>query len=64
MLTILSWIVFLPAVGWNIALLCVAFGDLMSDTAKIAWTNKRNLRDLAISLVLLFVPGVYLFGWF
>lgn len=64
MLTILAWLVFVPAVFWNIIIFCVAFGALMSPTSKIEWTNKQNLRDLAISLLVLFVPGVYLFGWF
>lgn len=64
MLTILAWIVFIPALIWNFTLFCVAFSDLMSNKYKIEWTNKRNLRDLAFSLIVLFVPGVYLFGWF
>ena len=64
MFTILAWALFVPAVVWNFIIFCVAFGALMSPTSKIEWTNKRNLRDLAISLLVLFVPGVYLFGWF
>jgi hypothetical protein len=64
MLTILSWVVFVPAIIWNITLFSVAFGDLFSADPKLAWTNKRNIRDMVISLVLLFAPGVYLFGWF
>ena len=64
MLTILAWLVFVPAVGWNILIFGVAFGALMSPNPEIEWTNKRNLRDLAISVLILVVPGVYLFGWF
>lgn len=63
MLTILSWIVFIPAVVWNVTLFFIAFSDIMSDQ-KIKWANKRNLRDLAISLAVLLIPGIYLFGLF
>jgi hypothetical protein len=64
MLSILAWIVFVPALVWNITIFIVAFGDLMSSKAKIEWTSARNIRDLALSLAILFIPGVYLFGWF
>lgn len=64
MFTILAWLVFVPAVFWNVTLFFVAFSDLMSNKSRIEWTNKRNLRDLTLSLIILFVPGVYLFGWF
>ena len=64
MLTIIAWLVFVPAAGWNIIIFSVAFEALMSPNSEIEWTSKRNLRDLTISLIILFVPGVYLFGWF
>jgi hypothetical protein len=64
MLSILAWIVFVPALIWNFIIFIVAFGDLMSPKAKIEWTSARNIRDLALSLTILFIPGVYLFGWF
>lgn len=64
MLTILAWLVFVPAVVWNFILFCVSFSDLMSDNSKIEWKRMKNLRDLILSLLVLFVPGVYLFGWF
>jgi hypothetical protein len=64
MLSILAWIVFVPALIWNTTIFIVAFGDLMSPKAKIEWTSARNIRDLALSLTILFIPGVYLFGWF
>jgi hypothetical protein len=64
MLSILAWIVFVPALVWNITIFILAFGDLMSPNAKNAWTSTRNIRDLAFSLIVLFIPGVYLFGWF
>jgi hypothetical protein len=64
MITIFAWLVFIPALIWNVLLFAIAFGDLMSLKGKIAWTKLRNIRDLVISLALLFIPGVYLFGWF
>lgn len=63
MLTIMAWVVFIPALIWNITLLFIAFGDIIGDS-KISWVNTRNLRDLILSLAVLFIPGVYLFGWF
>lgn len=63
MLTILAWIVFVPAIIWNITLLIIAFSDIMGDQ-KIHWFNRRNMRDVTISLLILFVPGIYLFGVF
>jgi hypothetical protein len=27
------------------------------------WANFRNFRDVILSLVVLLIPGVYLFGW-
>lgn len=64
MLTILSWIIFVPALFWNVILLCVVWSDLMSSSGRLDWKNKRNIIDLIISLTVLFLPGVYLFGWF
>lgn len=63
MLTILAWIIFIPAITWNITIIVIAFGDIMSDQ-KSHWFNRQNMRDLALSLFFLFVPGVYLFGVF
>lgn len=64
MLTILSWVIFVPAFFWNVALVYVVWSDLMASKGRLGWKNKRNWRDLVLSLVILFVPGVYLFGWF
>lgn len=63
MLTIVSWMVFVPAVVWNVLIFCVAFGDIMGSSKVKWWSIKRNWRDLALSLAVLFIPGVYLFGW-
>jgi hypothetical protein len=63
MLTILAWIVFVPAIIWNIILFSIVFGDIMGDQ-KFHWFNRRNMRDVTISLLILFVPGIYLFGVF
>jgi heme O synthase-like polyprenyltransferase len=61
MLTILSWMVFVPAVIWNVVFWVVAFGAVFEQKNKV-WANRRNFRDAIISLALLFIPGVYLFG--
>jgi hypothetical protein len=37
---------------------------LMSTKPGVNWSNKRNFRDLILSLMVLFIPGVYLFGLF
>jgi hypothetical protein len=62
MLTILAWMVFIPAIFWNIILFMVVFGDIVA-TRKIKWMNFRNMVDLVLSLAVLIIPGVYLFGW-
>jgi hypothetical protein len=67
MLTILAWMAFIPAVIWNMAMLIIAFTDIVGDITgdrKLHWANWRNIRDLVLSLAVLFIPGVYLFGWF
>lgn len=61
MLTILSWMVFVPAVIWNVVFWVIAFGAVFEQKNKV-WANSRNFRDAIISLALLFIPGVYLFG--
>jgi len=63
MLTILAWMVFIPAVIWNMTILIIMFTDIVYD-GKLDWANWRNVRDLVLSLAILFIPGVYLFGWF
>jgi hypothetical protein len=61
MLTIISWIVFVPAVLWNVSFFAAAFVVFMDDKQLFTW---RNFRDCVISLAMLFVPGIYLFGVF
>lgn len=63
MLTILAWMVFIPAVVWNMILFPVVFSDIISK-GDLDWNKARNWRDLILSLAVLFIPGVYLFGWF
>lgn len=63
MITIVSWMIFVPALIWNIILFIVVFGDIMNTNPKFSWKNKRNWRDLTLSILILFIPGVYLFGW-
>jgi hypothetical protein len=64
MLTILAWMIFIPAVFWNSIIFAIAVIDIIDGNRKYAWSKWRNWRDLMISLVILFIPGVYLFGWF
>lgn len=62
MLTILAWMVFLPAAFWNVVFWSVGFSTVIeSKTGE--WKNLRNLRDAVLSAALLLIPGVYLFGW-
>lgn len=63
MLTVLAWMVFIPAVVWNFVFFTIAFGDIVGDR-RFSWVNPRNVRDLILSLAVLFIPGVYLFGVF
>jgi predicted branched-subunit amino acid permease len=62
MLTILAYIVFIPALIWNVVFWGVAFGMLVEEKG-YSWANFRNFRDTILSLALLLIPGVYLFGW-
>lgn len=60
MLTIIAWVVFVPALGWNVLFFLIAFDQLVKRKGLLV----RNLVDALVSLALLLVPGVYLFGWF
>lgn len=60
MLTIIAWLVFVPALGWNVLFFLIAFDQLVKRKGLLV----RNLVDALVSLALLLVPGVYLFGWF
>jgi hypothetical protein len=61
MLTILAYIVFVPALLWNVVL-CSALFYMVFTEKGYHWANFRNLRDIILSLVVLFVPGVYLWN--
>ena len=63
MLTIFAWMVFVPAVIWNMVFLTIAFTDIVGES-KCSWNTITNWRDIILSLAILFIPGVYLFGWF
>lgn len=63
MLTILAWMIFIPALFWNFIFFIVAFVDIVGDR-KFSWANKKNARDALISFTVLFIPGIYLFGIF
>jgi sulfite exporter TauE/SafE len=61
MFTIVAWIVFIIATGWNMIYFSIAAGSIM-EGSKTSW--RRESVTIVISLALWFVPGVYLFGWF
>ena len=62
MLTILAWLTFIPAICWNFLFFIIVFEDIMGK-GQLKWT-RRNVRDLILSLAVLLIPGVYLFGLF
>ena len=61
MITIVAWIVFIIATGWNMIYFSVAVGSIM-EGSKTSW--RREAKAMVMSLLLWVVPGVYLFGWF
>ena len=63
MITIVAWIVFIIATGWNIIYFTIAGVALRQfmEGAKTSW--RREGVAMAMSLALWFVTGVYLFGW-
>ena len=63
MLTIFAWMIFVPAFIWNIALLSIAFNSLVIER-DFKSNIKINVLQLLVSLAILFIPGVYLFGFF
>jgi hypothetical protein len=63
MLTILAFMIFVGALLWNTIFFCIAFSEIINGR-KISWKNKTNLLHASLSLAILFIPGVYLFGWF
>lgn len=62
MLTIIAWLIFIPALFWNTVLFTVAVMDIFDSKSKMNWKNYKNLITVIVSLAFLFVPGIYLFG--
>jgi len=62
MLTIIAHMVFWPALVWNVAFWIAAVAQLLNSTSLPLRVHLRNVRDSIVSLTLLLVPGVYLFG--
>jgi hypothetical protein len=62
MLTILAYIVFVPALVWNVLLWGVTINAIANDK-KYHLVRFRNFSVIILSLALLLIPGVYLFGW-
>lgn len=61
MLTFVAWIVFICGTFLNVIYWAVAFGAMMDGT-KTNWN--REIVGMLMSLVLWFVPGIFLFGLF
>lgn len=61
MLTFVAWIVFICATFWNVIYWVVAFGAIIDGT-RTNWN--REIPGMLMSLVLWFVPGIFLFGLF
>ena len=51
MLTIIAWLVFVPALGWNVLFFLIAFDQLVKRKGLLV----RNLVDALVSLALLLV---------
>jgi len=62
MLTIIAHMVFWPVAVWNVVFWIIAFGRLIEGNPTPRHIKLCNLRDGILSLALLFIPGVYLFG--
>lgn len=62
MLTIIAHMVFWPALVWNVFFWIAAVAQLLNGTSLPRHVQLRNVRDGILSLALLFIPGVYLFG--
>ena len=63
MITIIAWIVFIPAVIINVAWFSIAVYQVVEKRSLEALKQPSNIRDMIAILVVMFVPGVYLFGW-
>lgn len=61
MLTFIAWMIFVPAVIWNVLLWSILFFDIIYKQA-YTWMTKRNLIDFLTSLAILLIPGIFLFG--
>lgn len=61
MLTILAWMIFIPAAVWNIVFFSIAFGETIGKGFD-PWKSNGNILHAIASLALLIIPGIYLFG--
>jgi hypothetical protein len=62
MLSIVAHVVFWPALIWNVAFWIAAFLQTMKGSSLPFEIKMRNAKDGILSLVVLFIPGLYLFG--
>lgn len=67
MLTILAWIIFIPALILNIFLWLTILLAVLLDDRRIKFTNKDFVNTatiVIIGMIILWIPGIYLFGVF
>ena len=67
MLTILAWIIFIPALIFNIFLWLTILLAVLLDDRRIKFTNKDFVNTatiVIIGMIILWIPGIYLFGVF
>lgn len=70
MLTVIAWIIFVPALIWNMmfgaAFITIVLEDIRfcPKEVKSQLAMWENWKYILISLSFLFIPGIYLFGIF
>lgn len=64
MLTIIAWVVFVPALAMNILFLLCLGAELLKPREQKIPISIEDIRFLVMFFVLMIVPGVYLFGIF
>ena len=61
MLTIIAWLIFIPAAVWNVIFFSLAFTETLTKGIAV-WNRHDNWLHAIASLALLLAPGIYLFG--
>ena len=61
MLTILAWMIFIPAAIWNVIFFSLAFSETLTKGISV-WGRYDNCLHAIASLAVLLAPGIHLFG--